>query len=180
MRKKPLLSYEQVSHLLDYCPETGALTYRGRSRAEFKSEAAFKAFCTRCQGKRALSSVNDRGYLYGSLLGTHVLAHRAAWLLHHGHWPSEQIDHINGDRTDNRISNLRDVPLWENLRNRKVQTNNTSGVNGVCFLPKTGKWLAQIRIGGRLISLGQHDSLPAAAAAREAANEKYGFTIRAA
>lgn len=102
-------------------------------------------------------------------------AHRLAWLHFHGEWPSDHIDHINGDGTDNRISNLRDVTLAENARNLRRPTHNTSGVSGVAWRKAKGKWRAIIGVGGTQVALGHFDTIIDAVAARRAAERAYGF-----
>ena len=83
-------------------------------------------------------------------------AHRLAWLYVHGAWPTGQIDHINGDRGDNRISNLRDVTPALNTQNqrRAARSNKSSGLLGVTA--NRGRWLAQISIGGKSRNLGRY------------------------
>lgn len=78
----------------------------------------------------------------------HEYVHRLVWVWHHGYWPTDQIDHINGDRHDNRIQNLRELGNAENCRNRHHR--------GVTFEKRAGKWRARIMVDGRSISLGYH------------------------
>jgi len=124
------LSYEQVCACLDYDPLTGVLTHK------------------RAANNRPLGSVAGRkdnnGYLRVRLLGQELKAHRLAWLLHHGAWPTAEVDHINGQVSDNRIVNLRVVGVYENSQNRRAaQRNNKTGLLGVA---KTAKgFFAQIK-----------------------------------
>lgn len=83
---------------------------------------------------------NDR-YARVQLKGKNMLAHRVAWALHYGTWPSDQIDHINGDMFDNRISNLRCVTAYQNMRNLSV--HRLGKLWGASFT--RGKWHAQFR-----------------------------------
>lgn len=81
-------------------------------------------------------------------------AHRLAWFFHYGDYPSGIIDHINGDKTDNRICNLRNASYSENGMNRFNQTNNTSGTIGVSFSNTRNRWLARIVKNYKPIHLG--------------------------
>lgn len=93
------------------------------------------------------------------------MAHRLAWLYVYGEWPDAEIDHINGNTGDNRISNLRPATRAQNGANRGRQTNNASGVKGVCWHAQSGKWRAMIRISGKSRHLGLFNDIGAAAAA---------------
>lgn len=87
--------------------------------------------------------------------------------MHHGIDPGKmQIDHINGDSTDNRIENLRLATSQQNNRNRRIASNNKSGVRGVCWCRSKRKWKAYIMIDGKMHNLGGFDSLQDAQAKR--------------
>jgi len=116
--------------------------------------------------------LNSWGYLQVCTKGKTYKAHRLVWLIEKGVWPDE-LDHINGLRTDNRIENLREVTRKENLRNQKTRCTNSSGVMGVG--KEGGRWRARIRIDGRSIHLGYFERLEDAAKARKDADEKYGY-----
>ncbi len=97
------------------------------------------------------------GYRRVGLFGARYLAHRLAWFYVHGEWPKHEIDHINCQRGDNRIVNLRDVPKRVNLQNRrKPRSDNKSGFLGVHLHPETGKWRSRVQLGNRFIDLGLH------------------------
>jgi len=102
-------------------------------------------------------------------------AHRIAWLLTYGSWPVDQIDHINGNKKDNRLENFRDVSNRENLRNQKIPKNNTSGTLGVSFYKSKQGYVASIMINGKSKYLGVFKNKEEAIAARAAANIKYNF-----
>lgn len=92
------------------------------------------------------------GRLQTSIEGSAHYIHRLVWVYHHGYWPTKQIDHINGDKLDNRIENLREVTNGENAQNRKVR--------GVSFDHRKVErpWRARIMVNGRSISLGYFDT----------------------
>jgi HNH endonuclease len=90
-------------------------------------------------------------------------AHRLAWFLTHGEWPEGEIDHINGDRSDNRLSNLRVVDRAGNSQNRRgPQKNNRSGLLGICWVVHAKRWRAQIMVRKVMHRLGYFDSPEAA------------------
>ena len=118
--------------------------------------------------------INGRGYVQVGLHGRYYLAHRLIWLLFYGTLP-ETIDHINGIRHDNRIANLRDVSLQENLKNKVRYSNNSSGTTGVRWVKADQCWRAEIRDNGKLINLGRFKALHDAISAREKAEQDLGF-----
>ena len=111
---------------LTYDPETGDFFWKVRSGRLVAGSLAGKT--------------TKRGYRMLLVKGKHYQAHRAAWLFHYGDWPDGQIDHINRDPADNRISNLRVVSGSENCRNKRHA--GTSGYRGVTFHKKSSKWQA--------------------------------------
>jgi HNH endonuclease len=153
---------------LRYEPEAGKLYW-------LDYEDMPKRWRTRWAGKEALAAHNGQGYKTGRIGGTQFLAHRVAWALWCGKWPDEQIDHINGVRCDNRITNLRAVTPQENQRNRKKQANNTSGVCGVNWNSGVGKWQARVKVDRISRHLGYFDTLEEATVVRKEAEVKYEF-----
>lgn len=87
-----------------------------------------------------------QGYEQIRYCGKPVRVHHIVWFMHRGYWP-KSLDHINGDKSDNRIENLRECTQEQNTRNRSAQPNNTSGYKGVSFHKTSGKWVAQIKAG---------------------------------
>ncbi|WP_168072814.1 HNH endonuclease signature motif containing protein [Caulobacter sp. SSI4214] len=172
------LSAADVARLLRYEPETGKLYWLPRPTEMFKSEGDAKRWHSNFCGKEALTAVNSEGYRTGMVWCQHVSAHRVAWAIIHSAWPNHQVDHINGDKLDNRPGNLREVTIALNQRNAKMQSNNTTGITGVYWWPARRKWRAELKADGRKRHLGLFDTKEAAAAARAAANEKFGFTAR--
>jgi len=124
-------------------------------------------------GRVCAQTLRPDGYLSGSTKGFSFLSHRAAWAIHFEKWPQGEIDHINGDKSDNRLQNLRVVSSQQNKCNRKIGKHNTSGVMGVIW--HRGKWNARIKVRGKLLSLGYYDKIEDAAAARKRAEAQHGF-----
>jgi hypothetical protein len=114
------------------------------------------------------------GYIYHKVQNVEYLVHRLIWILVYGSIPERnEIDHINGRKHDNRLTNLRAISHAENQKNRRMQRNNTSGVQGV--IKRGRKWSAQILHGGRYEFLGEYPTLAEATAARRAAEKKYVY-----
>ena len=101
------------------------------------------------------------------------MAHRLAWFYVYGAWPNGDLDHINGDKLDNRIANLREATRKQNMQNVRQHKHNTSGVKGVAWHSQRNKWRAYIFVDYRQIHLGLFDTKEAAAAARMNAEEIY-------
>lgn len=180
MSKVREITPEIVRELIDYDPITGVLTWKPRSPslfsgAEQSQEHSAKIWNARYAGTPALKCLNKNGYRHGAIFGRTVTAHSVAWAIHCGSWPEHGIDHINGERQDNRIKNLRDVPDSENAKNQKRNKRNTSGVTGVSYFARTRKWVAMIKGGGKVRNLGYFHTLEEAAAARKVAEKKFGF-----
>lgn len=102
-----------------------------------------------------VAGFNDNGYVRISIYGNQIMAHRLAWFYVHGKWPTEELDHISMDRSDNRMVNLREATKAENMRNRGAQANNKVGLKGVCeHKQQPGKFTAQITINRKKKHLG--------------------------
>lgn len=115
------------------------------------------------------------GYIYIRIEGKSYRAHRLAWLYMTGDWPSDQIDHINRTRGDNRWGNLREATQAQNKINANAPANNTSGHTGVAWNAKRGRWHSYISVGGKKITLGRFKCLDEAIASRRnAAIRHYG------
>lgn len=116
---------------------------------------------------------NSHGYLQIQFSGVLYSAHRLAWYWKFGSWPEKSIDHINRVKTDNRINNLRLATHAENCQNVAATKRSKSGVRGVDFHIKTGKWRATIRVFGRQVHLGLFVDMDCAIAARLRAEQTF-------
>jgi HNH endonuclease/AP2 domain len=163
-----------VRELLDYRPVSGLLVWKFRALRWFDSERTFKCWNGRYAGTLA-SSKHVTGYRYVDILGVGYHAHRVAWAHHYGVWPEDEVDHINHNRSDNRIVNLRNASRTTNTQNASKRKDNTSGVTGVSWDRQHQKWAAIIFTEGRNHRLGRFNDFEQAVAAREAAVQKYRF-----
>jgi hypothetical protein len=179
MAAKALPAQDVLLQLLSYNPETGKLFWKARG-PEWFSDGRLSAQKTadwwnkRFAYKEAFTAREASGYASGGIFGVIHKGHRVIWVMTHGKIKGE-IDHINGDRSDNRLCNLRDVSRVVNCHNRALNTNNASKISGVFFHSATQKWVAKIGIGMSSVHLGVFDSFNEAVAARKAAEREYGF-----
>lgn len=135
------ITIERLRELLSYDPETGALTWLKRTSNRIRV------------GDAAGTHNKTLGYLQVSVDGVRTYAHRLAWFYVHQEWP-EEIDHINGIRSDNRLCNLRPATKKQNCENRVASQKNKSGYRGVNECKKTHLWVARIHHNGKGRSLG--------------------------
>ncbi|OBU13322.1 HNH endonuclease signature motif containing protein [Morganella psychrotolerans] len=148
------LTQSRLRELLDYSPDTGVFTW-----LQYRSQLA--------RAGSTAGRVNmTTGYVEIQIDGTRYKAHRLAWLYCHGVMPDKQMDHINSNRTDNRIANLREATRSQNQQNTGLTKANKSGRKGVYF--RDGKWLAQAQINGKKHHLGRHNSIDEAGRVYEA------------
>jgi hypothetical protein len=152
---------EKLRSLLRYDPETGRLYYKVTMKGHI------------AEGREALRNTTNKGYRRGGVFGKLYMAHRIIWKIVHGYDPPEEIDHINGDRSDNRIENLRLASRSDNTRNTRRKKSNTSGCTGVH--PCKRYWVATIRVGSRQVELGYFRDKDLAIKCRKDAERKYGY-----
>ena len=158
------MTADELRERLSYDPDTGVFVW-------LKSAAPYR------NGKVA-GGASPKGYRSLRIDGKYVLAHRVAWLFVHGEWPDREIDHINGDGTDNRIANLRLATRGQNMMNTGNRRNSTTGFKAVGVIP-SGKYRARIRTNGKRIHLGVFPTAEDAAEAyRRAAIELCGEFAR--
>lgn len=167
---KAILSASVIRELLTYDEATGSFYRKVRTAQSHRvgDRADLPAFGSL------------KGYRTVGLLNCKYLAHRCAWLYVYGSWPSQFIDHINGKKDDNRISNLRDVAAQINLQNKnKLMNTNKSGFQGAQKYGMSNKYRARIQVDGKTINVGVFETAEEAGAAYIAAKRKYheGCTI---
>jgi hypothetical protein len=136
------LTADELRRIAHYDPDTGEFTWlqnRGRVKAGTKARRGWGQYVT----------MRINGYLY--------MGHRLAWLYVYGEFPKLFIDHINCDGSDNRLVNLREATLQQNLCNRGAPKNNATGYKGVYQLAP-GKYLASIKEDGKSKYLGTFDN----------------------
>lgn len=122
-----------------------------------------------------ITGTNNRGYRWVKI-NKHVhLVHRLIVLYMTGEHPRGEVDHIDGDRLNNCWVNLRDTNPFENSRNQGNRVDNTSGCRGITFNSRSMKWVARISHGGTRYSLGYHDNIDDAIAARKEAERRFGY-----
>ncbi|EFT2027676.1 endonuclease [Salmonella enterica] len=148
LKKQLLMSVGDIRDLIDYNPENGVLT----AKVNFSGR----------QAGSVIGSQTWQGYYAFSLFGKKCFAHRLAWLLHYGEWPSQPIDHINGIKTDNSIRNLRLCSLSQNQFNKPTQKNNTTGVKGVYWNKRDKRYVASVQFNGKKYSAGHHKDIDSA------------------
>lgn len=162
------ISIDKLRSRIAYDPESGSFTW-------LHCKDCRPCWNSRFEGKMALNAPHSNGYFFGAIDNQKIFAHRAAWAIVHGFWPDGEIDHINHDKRDNRISNLRLINRSDNARNLSKSRSNKSGVTGVFKHTQTGAWQAQIRVNRKSIHLGSFNEIEDAIAARRSAEIKYGF-----
>lgn len=135
-----LLTPDELVDALFFDPETGQFSWRVKRRGRASSNG--------------IGSICRNGYLRIAINGRRYLAHRLAWAYCFGEWPDKEIDHINGNRLDNRIVNLRAASVSQNRQNRPAMPSNKSGLKGAHFVKSTGTWRSVIVSDGKQIYLG--------------------------
>lgn len=158
MADRQFISVAELNRLLSYNPDTGIVSWKTHKVAAWV-------------GKPVGCDI-DRGYARFRINRKWQRVHRIAWALMRQEWPDHMVDHINGDRSDNRWSNLRASDPFLNQQNRiKAETGSRTGVLGV--KPYKGRFCATIRVNNRSIWLGSYKSVEEASMAYLAAKRKY-------
>ncbi|KRG69245.1 hypothetical protein ABB29_12065 [Pseudoxanthomonas dokdonensis] len=143
-----MLNADELRKHVLYDPETGFFVWATNGRGR-----------TKRVGERA-GSAHSNGYIRIKILGQTYFAHRLAWLLSSGDWPAEEIDHINGNRDDNRIDNLREATVQQNRWNTHgiPKRRKHSRFKGVTKEHRSNRWISQIFHDGKPIRLGSFDT----------------------
>ncbi len=165
--------FEEVAQLVEYDPETGSMLWKRR-------DGVPKDWNTKYAGK-GCGWVTHKGYRrLGYTLPSgkvqHLFVHRLAWYIAHNATPKGEIDHIDGKKANNRITNLRDISRTLNRRNLRMTRNNTSGITGVAWSKECKKWVARVGLSRKYSYLGLFDDISEAEAAVKAFRAKHGFT----
>lgn len=150
------LTQADAHELLDYSPDTGIFMWKKKRRG--------------VRQNTVLGTDNGFGYLRITVLGTSYYAHRLAWLYQFGEWPKDEIDHINGNKSDNRISNLRSVTGSQNAQNKQKAA-------GVSWHKRAKKWQAHVCIYKKRRYLGLFESFDEAKKAYRNAKESMNVSL---
>ena len=132
------LSVEYLRDVMDYSPETGEFMWKRHRLAHYVGVP--------------IHGMNGHGYRHVKIKQRIYILHRLAWFYVYGQWPKHGIDHINRDRSDNRICNLREATIAENSANRRITKHNTSGFKNVMRDSERDSWLVRIKLHGQLHS----------------------------
>jgi hypothetical protein len=158
------LTVDLLNHLFEYDKETGNLIWKIKPSSRGHHVKA---------GDIA-GTLKSHGYLCVGINYNSYRAHRLIFLMHKGYLP-KTIDHINGDKLDNRIENLRAATVGQNQHNRRTNANNTSGYKGVSWNKALKKWTARITLERKIIHLGYFANVEEAAeVVRKAREELHG------
>ena len=155
------ITQDKVKELFEY--RDGALFWKHRTISKNRKLK---------KGGRQVATKDAYGYIKVCVNYKCYLAHRLIWLMHYGEVP-ECLDHINGNKADNRIENLRPATKYQNILNSQRRSDNTSGVKGVCWNARKRKWFARIHVDKKHISLGYYDDLELADLVVQEARNKY-------
>lgn len=150
----------ELRELLECDADTGRLVWKPRATKMFKSERARNAWNSKNAGKEAFTAKMKNGYRTGRIHDRQYYAHRVAFAILTGRWPEGDIDHVNGDRADNRACNLRQATRSQNNMNRVVDGTRQH---------ENGRWSARIKVDGVERYLGRFDTRQDALSARKAA-----------
>jgi len=151
-----------IRDYVEYFPETGIFIWK-------------KSPTPRIKVGDGCGSSHGCGYITITVMQKSYLAHRLAWFLTYGEWPINDIDHIDGDRKNNKITNLRGATRQENLRNTGSRKNKTSNYKGVSWDKTRCKWVAYIKFNGKVKNLGRfNNEEDAALEYNKWAKEKFG------
>lgn len=167
--KEAVITQELLKEKLHYDKDTGVFTWLDVKSNGKKMRGKVAGYANKDGYVKIGLTLEDKFYVY--------LAHRLVWLYEHGEFPNGHLDHINHDRDDNRITNLRMATHRENMRNQSMSSNNTTGHSGVSFQKSRGKYCAYVCVDYKKIHLGLFENIEDAAKAAREAREHYGFHV---
>ena len=170
-----LPSPEIMRKLLRYEPETGRLFWLPRSADMFATNRAHRAWNTKYSFREAFISTESGGYKQGKIYNKIYQSHRVIWAMEHNEWPEGHIDHINGNREDNKIDNLRVVSPCENSRNRRPNLHKASSLPHGVSKTRTGSFEARIKVDGKSRYIGCFKAAKDASSAYQNAKYAMGF-----
>ena len=156
---KDNLTLERVSELFEYSYSSGNLIRKKSTSANARKGNIAGYF-------------NLAGYRKTSIDGFQYYNHRLVWLLVNGRWPTKQIDHINGNKGDNRIENLREASLSENSQNRSKQSNCSSGEKCIWWKLDRQRYRVRVGVSGKYHHIGYFKNIQDAVTARDKAIKK--------
>lgn len=170
MQIKPLPSLERLQEVFEYRPEEGEI-YRKLSKGRGK------------KGEKA-GGITPAGYRFALVDGVSYQAHRIIWKMHYGTEPVTHIDHKDGDTIHNRIENLREATVSENLCNQRLRRDSKTGVKGLSYSTERNRvkrWRAVLMIRSQYVQVGRfHTKEEAITALNEARERLHGDFARAA
>ena len=155
-----MLTLQEATRIFRYDEETGKLYWNERVHK-------------RIRVGQECGRVTSHGYRKLRVFGKEYYVHRLVWLLKTGSWPNNQIDHINRNRLDNRIENLRVANHFENQHNKSIPKNNTSGIKGVTWNKRAKKWYVQLMFNKKQMYFGLYEDLELAELVIKEARKKY-------
>ena len=157
-----MIELDTLFTLLDYNADSGEFKW---TYANSKNTSKGKVAGTKLSNK----------YIRIFIFGKFYQAHRLAWYMYYGKEPEYGLDHIDGNKHNNAIDNLRDVPQASNAKNSRLSISSSSGFTGVTFMKRSKKWRSRIMVDGADIHLGFFNDKQDAVIARARANKRYGF-----
>lgn len=156
------ISIERLREVLSYDPTTGVFTRKipmGRHGCHKEGKIC--------------GNITPKGYVFICVDKYKCMAHRLAWAYYYGVWPNGDLDHIDQNKSNNAIANLREATRKQNMQNVTVHKHNTSGHKGVAWHAQNSKWRAYIFNDYKQKHLGLFDSKEDAVQARKNAELKY-------
>lgn len=153
-----MITQDELKSILSYDPETGLLVW-------------IKPASTRVRSGQIAGCLRPDGYVFTQINKRRYMNHRLAWFYVHGVWPSDEIDHIDGNRSNNKLSNLRVATSKQNKENTPIRSNNTSGHKGVHWDKSRQKWMAFVVHNQKFLNLGRFDDVNDAVTAAKQARD---------